>query len=78
MDSRDKMTPPPSAPPKAATSANPASKDKNTPNWKKEQQNKPKEERAVNPMTMIPEDVAISGKMPLPPKAKQIKRIFGF
>jgi hypothetical protein len=29
-------------------------------------------------MTMIPEDVSISGKMPLPPKAKQLKRLFGF
>jgi hypothetical protein len=36
------------------------------------------EERAVNPMTMIPSNVAISGKMPLPPKAEQIKKLYGF
>ena len=69
-------TPSPVSKPSKATAT--ATVSKELPKWKKEQQNKPKEERAVNPMTMIPEDVSISGKMPLPPKAKQIKRIFGF
>ena len=69
------MTPPPA--PKEPVKT-PAPKDKELPKWKKEQQNKPKEERAVNPMTMIPADVSISGKMPLTRKAEQIKRLFGF
>ena len=54
------------------------SDDKNLPKWKKEKLSKPKEERAVNPMTVIPENVSISGKMPLPPKAEQMKRLYGF
>jgi hypothetical protein len=49
----------------------------NLPKWKTEAKKK-SEERAVNPMTMIPEDVSISGKMPLPPKAEQMKRLYGF
>ena len=52
----------------------------NLPKWKTDDKKKSlkKEKRAVNPMTMIPEDVSISGKMPLPPKAEQMKRLYGF
>jgi hypothetical protein len=68
------------SPPKEAKESkqSKATEGKDLPKWKKEKQNKPQEERAVNPMTMIPEDVSISGKMPLPPKAKQLKRLYGF
>ena len=67
---------------------------KDIPKWKKElekqklekqklekqklEKKQTQDERAVNPMTMIPDDVSISGKMPLPPKAKPLKRLFGF
>ena len=66
-----------SNPPKKSSAENKQTeKTKAIPKWKTEA--KKTEERAVNPMTMIPEDVSISGKMPLPPKAKQLKRLFGF
>lgn len=55
---------------------------KTLPKWKQEkqkaQQTQQQETRAVNPMTMIPESASISGRAPLPPKAKQIKRLYGF
>lgn len=70
------MTPPPKE--TKETKENKETNDKDLPKWKRELKNKPKEERAVNPMTMIPEDVSISGKRPLPRKAEQMKRIFGF
>lgn len=47
--------------------------EKKEPKWKTET----KKERTVNPMTMVPEDVSISGKMPLPPNAEEIKRLYG-
>jgi len=50
--------------------------EKKEPKWKQEAKQKVKE-RAVNPMTMIPADVSISGKMPLPPNAEELKRIYG-
>jgi hypothetical protein len=67
------------SPPKEAKESkqSKATEGKDLPKWKKEKL-KPKEERAVNPMTMIPEDVSISGKMPLPKKAEQMKRLYGF
>jgi hypothetical protein len=69
------MSKPSSHPPK--TSNTPTPSTQTIPQWKLKSKEKV-EERAVNPMTMIPEDVSISGKMPLPPKAKQLKNLFGF
>ena len=55
----------------------PSKEEKKEPKWKQEAKKKVKE-RAVNPMTMIPADVSISGKMPLPPNAEELKRLYGF
>ena len=55
------------------------------PKWKREKLEKEErekhltpEKRSVNPMTMVPENASISGRAPLPPKAKQAKRLYGF
>jgi hypothetical protein len=58
--------------------------EKKEPRWKteakqqKEQKEQKQEKRAVNPMTMVPADAAISGKRPLPPNAEELKRLYGF
>jgi len=72
------MTPPP---PQQAQ----AQEQKPLPKWKREklereerEKQQPQETRSVNPMTMIPAEASISGKAPLPPKAKQVKRLYGF
>jgi hypothetical protein len=54
--------------------------EKQLPKWKTEKKENKQEkvkERTVNPMTMIPADVSISGRMPLPPNAEHLKRLYG-
>jgi hypothetical protein len=75
------MPPPPkeSKPvPSTKKEAVPKKKKESKPSKNPKESTKTESERAVNPMTMIPENVNISRKMPLPPKAEQLKRLFGF